>query len=122
MPRHRGNSRWWPASGDRSSTASGSRATSQAPTSGGEISSRAPWKVRTGHVDRREVEPGLELALDVVRQPLACRCCTLACSPADERLDGARAPGRARARPTLAGQLQDVLARDRPASIGSGTR
>ena len=109
-PRHRGNSRWWPASGDTSSTALGSRDTSQAPTSGGEVGSSAPWKVRTGAVTDERSMPGLELARHVVDQPLAAAE-HARLQPLDEGLDGPRHLAELAAT-DVTGRLQDVLARD----------
>ena len=69
IPRQRGNSRWWPPSGVRSSTAFGSRTDEPGP----DLRRRdrrpsPPWKLRTGARDAGEVEPGLELVGDVLAQ------------------------------------------------------
>ena len=48
IPRHRGNSRWCPASGTRSSTAWGRWVASHAPTSGGDMASSARGRCARG--------------------------------------------------------------------------
>ena len=121
MPRHLGNSRWWPPSGVRSRTALGSRATSQVPTSGGEISSCDAVERAHRAGDGRQVEPALELALDVAGQArhaaLHARL-----QPRGQRVDRprcARQLGRARPRPPA--RARGCARSPRRAGRGRGT-
>ena len=77
-----------------------------------------PWKVRTGQRDGRQVEPALELALDVAGQPVGALL-DARLQTGGQRVDRPRAPGPARRGPTSPAS-SSTWARAIAASSGSG--